>query len=611
MRAGGVLATAILACSVAASPAVAADNGPIAFQDDTSAGVEGFRVDPDGGGRRVLTDAIDGAQGVPRFSPDGSRILWEDGQVITDPEGLGPRPIPLPSSQARWSPDGGRIVTSGLRIVDADGGGTTPIGNSADHEPEWSPDGTRLVFVGSTGQVTVIGADGAGRTPITNEPAATVLLEEPSFSPDGSRIAFLRSDDESTSVVVANSDGSGAHAVAEANGGQAPEWSPDGRRILFGIADRGDFRLATVAAGGGTPRLITPGGEQEGFVLEEADEASWSPDGSRIVFRYLVSDEQDTRQIATVGADGSGLTPVAEGEDPPFPSWGRTGERVPAVFIPGILGSEIWCDPAARSERLWPALGVDEEKLLLAADGETNASAACPDAGVAEPRYTDPGHLLGPGDSGLAESLFGVDIYGSALARLEETVGAQDLYAFPWDWRRDTGFSLARLDAVVDQAIEETGAERVQLVAHSYGGLLALHYARDPAHRAKLARVTSVGSPYLGSPKSAFPLLTGTELPFSSGLAVAFGGQDDLRRAATTMRGCSTSGRRPRSVASSPWGASSTTTGSRPRSPRREACRTSGVPRRRGMRARTTRSRSATCRGGWSCRAACRRSAAC
>ena len=145
--------------------------------------------------------------------------------------------------------------------------------------------------------------------------------------------------------------------------------------------------------------------------------------------------------------------------------------------------------------------------------------------------------MLGDGDSGIAESLLGHDIYGDALGLLEDAVGAASLYPFPWDWRRDTGASIARLDAAIDAALAETGAEKVQIVAHSYGGLLALHYASDPARRAKLARVTSVGSPYMGSPKSTFPLLVGTELPFETGLEVLFGGQDDLRSAATTMRG--------------------------------------------------------------------------
>ncbi|MBJ7470731.1 MAG: hypothetical protein JHD16_05490 [Solirubrobacteraceae bacterium] len=219
----------------------------------------------------------------------------------------------------------------------------------------------------------------------------------------------------------------------------------------------------------------------------------------------------------------------------------RLSAPVPVIFLPGILGSEVWCAPAARNGQIWPAVPVDDARLRLLSDGETNASADCPAAGIAEPEY-DAQHRLVPGRSGIAESLLGEDIYGSALTRLATTVGAKNFYAFPWDWRKDTAASLARLDALVEQVKTETGASRVQLVAHSYGGLMARHYASDPVRRDKLARVTTVGTPYWGSPKSIFPLVLGREMPFNGAVAVGsmeflFGGRSDLQSTATTLQG--------------------------------------------------------------------------
>ncbi|MSZ77414.1 MAG: hypothetical protein F2667_09940, partial [Actinobacteria bacterium] len=57
-----------------------------------------------------------------------------------------------------------------------------------------------------------------------------------------------------------------------------------------------------------------------------------------------------------------------------IPSWGSTATATPPViFLPGLLGSELWCDPSAGSP-VWPALGVSESFVQLQADGETNAS---------------------------------------------------------------------------------------------------------------------------------------------------------------------------------------------------------------------------------------------
>ena len=303
---------------------------------------------------------------------------------------------------------------------------------------------------------------------------------------------------------------------------------------VFG--DPTEMGVATVLADG-TGRVDLTQMVSEGpgeFTAYETN--GWSPDGTRVLIIELNADDQVISVAAADGSDPIVLAPAPGDEEPYAADWGPASGR-PVIFIPGILGSEIWCDPVTRDGLLWPALGVDEDKLKPASDGATNASPACPGAGPTEPEYTEPGHVLEPGNSGIAETLFGHEIYGSAVRQLAAAVGPRNLYAFPWDWRRDTEASILRLDETINAALTETGAEKVQIVAHSYGGLLALQYAEDPDRRINLARVTTVGAPYMGSPKSTFPLLVGTELPFESGLEFPFGGQDDLRSFATTLRG--------------------------------------------------------------------------
>ncbi len=279
-----------------------------------------------------------------------------------------------------------------------------------------------------------------------------------------------------------------------------------------------------------------------------------------LAFRYKVTGRVDAEAKITVRGIRNGASVTKSGT-----GMLEAGQVVaPVVFLPGVLGSEIWCAPNGPLDRIWPpATGalespgtfgwpVQEQLMLLTADGTANASSECSQAGPRDAEYDEEHHLV-PGTSGVVESVGPVDAYGAGMGELARIVGPENFYAFGWDWRKDTAASLDRLDTLVDQAIEEARENqeladddedpKVQLVAHSYGGLLALDYASDPGRRDKLERVTTVGTPYLGAPKTAFSLLTGTESAIANGwsrvtsMQTIFGGSNDVRSFAATARG--------------------------------------------------------------------------
>lgn len=257
---------------------------------------------------------------------------------------------PLAQPRPQWSSNGKTLVFSkGMSVyaVQSDGSGLRRLTGSRDretgdwhdaaHSPDISPDGSRIAYAAFKHDVwwwpgasdyewaiVTSGLDGSGRRKLTDSDNRFVLNVSPAWSPDGSRIAFVsnRSEAEALNpfaVHVMDADGSGVRNVAPSviAMGTTPEWSPDGRRLAFKAVEprttdapryRPDlsykwldyYRVAlyTVGADGtGLTRIV------EGNVAY-----AWSPDG-RIAF---VSDDGTTSAIHAMDPDGSGVTTVFE-----------------------------------------------------------------------------------------------------------------------------------------------------------------------------------------------------------------------------------------------------------------------------------------------------------
>jgi TolB protein len=259
--------------------------------------------------------------------------LW-----LTASDGTGAKRVTRPPNgtvddKPDWSPDGGRIVFTreppvgvhSIWTVGANGGGLRrvsppcPPGRDIpqcaadDGWPVWSPDGKHLVFQRLTGALRPAGATINNATAIYRDELVVTDLDgahlrtlvwlgpwrgdpqSPAWSPDGKRIVFVGkymtsktngTGCECRSLWVVNADGGHLRRILAPGlrPGGRPDWSPDGKGILFRTHPGDDpsgtgSNLYTIRPDGSGLRQLThySAGER---VLE----GSYSPDGAEIVF---------------------------------------------------------------------------------------------------------------------------------------------------------------------------------------------------------------------------------------------------------------------------------------------------------------------------------------
>jgi TolB protein len=172
-------------------------------------------------------------------------------------------------------------------------------------------------------------ADGGAVRQITHMTASTPYamdVNKPAWSPDGKRLVFevqnLRTADppNSRALFVVNADGSGLRRLTEwsLNAGDAPDWSPDGTRILFRAvsrAQRHSGNLYTIRPDGTGLRQLTRYPPRKTVGL-----GSFSPDGKWIAFSRFSDTPYPAAYV--MRATGSGVRRVSRDSAVYTPDWG-------------------------------------------------------------------------------------------------------------------------------------------------------------------------------------------------------------------------------------------------------------------------------------------------
>ncbi len=162
----------------------------------------------------------------------------------------------------------------------------------------------------------------------------------------------------------------------------------------------------------------------------------------------------------------------------------------PVIIVPGIISSML----KNNNDEKWPnllsmTLSLTDshlEDLSLNTAGE-NLSNIQPDSLIRN----------------IGDYNFFIELFSELDS--ESYIENTDLFEFPYDWRFDINSSALKLKEKIDEIKSQRGVDKVDMVAHSMGGLVVKQYLNDYGGDS-INKFIDIGTPHTGAPK-AFKIL--------------------------------------------------------------------------------------------------------
>jgi Tol biopolymer transport system component len=296
-----------------------------------SAGI--FFVSAESGEKRRIT-SVPGeyiADASPSFSPDGRSLAFirirgyashdiyvmpvdANGSAAGEPRRITFNPDFI--NALDWTSDGRRLVFSvqgsggvALQMVAIAGGQPAPLPGAGAYgqSPSVAHHGNRLVYERSVADRNIWRIPGPNSANRKAAPekwiASTEQDQEPQFSPDGKRIVFASSRSGNYELWTCAANGREVTQLTSLDGPQAgsPRWSPDSRWIAFDAPKSGNSHIFVISSEGGVPRALTQGATNN-------IRPSWSGDGNWIYFGSKRSSEWQIWKAPLQGGDAMQVT---------------------------------------------------------------------------------------------------------------------------------------------------------------------------------------------------------------------------------------------------------------------------------------------------------------
>ena len=169
--------------------------------------------------------------------------------------------------------------------------------------------------------------------------------------------------------------------------------------------------------------------------------------------------------------------------------------RKPVVFVPGLMGSELWLG----NERVWPNvkyLFKNPEIYRYPSELPLEARAIVDEVVI-------------------VPNLIKLDQYNRLGDYLVEELGYKrgvDYFEFAYDWRQDVRMSARQLSQLIDAL---PSSQPVILIGHSLGTMVSRYYVERLGGSKRVERIILMGGPHAGAVKGLTSLLVAPQvLPF-------------------------------------------------------------------------------------------------